>query len=409
MYYDDKDPKTLSSTVFIFLAIAGLFLVIIEGFFLKICISFFNVQVPFYPYMLFALVAMFGASFNLIPLRSFRLTYRSSTFLFYTTTFIAIDSICSLIMVCHFHLGAIGKIYGNCISTWVMAILYSVAMIRENGISIDWIRIKKAFKFSIPLLPGAYAIVAQTMVDRIILERFETIAKIGIYSIAFLLATSVNTIINAVFFVIEPKIYQIYKQADFIQQFIQLKKYLFLLVGLLVGCFVFFSRQIVFVLLGSSYMESGSLIPIICFSSFIMLGVNLYQQLILLKNRTKTMSSISIISASLGVGLNLILIPILGNYGAAITISSSALIGYVICLYIIRKAYKGDFFINHEISIGVLLLLSYPLIISIDKYSIWTTFPLKIVLFCVFVVILLKVLKIKSIAIKSYFINVLQP
>jgi O-antigen/teichoic acid export membrane protein len=408
MYYDDKDQKSLSSTVFLFLAIVGFFFVIIEGFFLNIGFSFFKVQVPFFPYMVLALIAMYGASFNLIPLRFFRITYQSSQFLIWTSTFVIIDNVCSITLIWYFHLGVAGKILGNCIAVWIMAVIYSVIMVKKNGFILDWNRIRNGFKFSLPLLPGAYAIVAQTMVDRLILERYEPIDKLGIYSIAFLLATSVNIIINSFFFVIEPKIYQLHREVDFLSQFIQLKKYLFFLVGIIVGCFILFSRQIVFILLGSKYRESSLLIPIICFSSFIALGTNLYQQLILLKNRTSTMSSISIISALSGIGLNLLLIPRIGNYGAAITISCSALIGYVICSAISRSAYKEGLSVMHELGIGATLLLSYPLVILVDKYDMWKTFAIKIVLFGMLIYVILRILKVNSGTYKAVFGNALQ-
>jgi O-antigen/teichoic acid export membrane protein len=357
--------------------------------------------------MLLALIAMYGSSFNLIPLRLLRLTYKSSNFLFYTTSCVIIDNILSVTFIWHFHLGVVGKILGNCIAVWIMAVVYSVMMVRKNGFTLDWLHVKNAFKFSLPLLPGAYAIVVQTMADRLILERFEPINKLGIYSIAFLMATSVNVVINAFFFVIEPKIYQMHKESDFLSQFIQLKKYLFLIVGVIVGCFVFFSRQIVFVLLGGKYSESAALIPIICFASFITLGTNLYQQLILLKNRTATMSSISIISAATGIGLNLLLIPYIGNYGAAFTISCSALIGYIICSSISNKAYKIPLHRINEATILVLLILSYFLIVVIDKYDMWTTFSIKILLFSVFLFLILKTLRIKIKTVEAFLKDIL--
>ena len=150
------------------------------------------------------------------------------------------------------------------------------------------------------------------------------------------------------------------------------------------------------------------LIPIICFSSFITLGTNLYQQLILLKNRTKTMSTISIISASIGVGMNLLLIPHIGNYGAAITISCSALIGYITCSTISRSAYKECLSVKHEIGIGTTLLFSYPLVVLVDKYDMWTTFAIKIVLFGLLIYVLLRILKVNSGTYKAVFENASQ-
>ena len=178
---------------------------IIIGFVLCILLSlfghrvdlFFFENVKFKNLWLVIVGTLFFNNLSLIPTVVIKAEQRIR--LFNTLTFLSfvVSTTFSFVCIIIFKQGALGYIYGTCITSGIFGIYYAHFIYKKYGFYLDFSLIRKPFKYSLPLLPSAIIDNFFNSADRFILNRFFGLSTVGLYDLANRLSSSIGSVNQA--------------------------------------------------------------------------------------------------------------------------------------------------------------------------------------------------------------------
>jgi O-antigen/teichoic acid export membrane protein len=252
-------------------------------------------------------------------------------------------------------------------------------------------------------LPGSISYILISLSDRVVLERYISLEKIGIYSVASTLALALNIVVQALYKTIEPVLFREYAGANFPS--VNAMLYKTYLCAIFIGAFgvAIFSREIFVIATSDDFLVGYKIVPGLVLS-VVIAGINIYLAMLLItENKQKYVSLVTILSGIVSIMLNLILIPFMGYYGAVITSIVSFLIVNIICHY---KIYIENRYIVSQLILMVLIVgVPYLYDYFIVSDNLLLTIIFKSALFIVFSLIALKALNISIDKIKGIFMK----
>lgn len=262
-------------------------------------------------------------------------------------------------------------------------------LVKKNTLSkISYYDQKSAIsllKFGLPLVPITALSWLNNSLPQFMLKAFVDYSSIGIYTNAVAIATTMNLIQTGFNIYWIPYVYANYKEGKITIQ--KVHKYITFLMCIL-GIFIIFSQDLIYLLLGSAYRSSKIFFPFLLLSpiSFTIaettgIGIGISKK-----------SYLNIISFSGSVGINLILsfilIPKIGIDGAAISAGFSAVFLLILKTILGEKYYRS--IPNYYQTIVSILIM---IIIAFVNYLYFEALFLKYLLFVFSLVILLFVNK----------------
>ena len=232
--------------------------------------------------------------------------------------------------------GLIAMIFAYAYDSITILVFFAIYLLKfyklgDSFFSLNYCLMKDLVMRSYPLAFASIAIIVAMRVDVIMLQNLSGPRNVGLYSAA--------TRVSELWFFLIPIILTVaFNQLEMAKENYGLFKiiagylygvmiYLSLLFALL---FYWGSNFIIEVLYGKEFLASAIIVKIHCFCG-ILVGVNsVFQKILLVKGREKMILVIHVVSAVSNIGINYLLIPSFGAYGAAIaTIVSYAFGGIV--------------------------------------------------------------------------------
>lgn len=277
----------------------------------------------------FGFILMFDATSSLF-LAKLRYLEQPKKFAIIQLTSIGVNIVFNLIFIFWFLEGnrdfGIGFVFlANLFSSAVKpALLYKE--IGKFRFIIDKVMAKAMVIFALPLLIGSFAGIINETLDRILLKKLEmgkgleyAQTQVGIYSANYKLSILITLVIQAFRYAAEPFFFAQEKNKDkdkiyskVMTYFVILVSLIFLVISLNIDVFKWFVPN-------EEFWEGLKVVPVLLIAN-IFLGIY-YNQSIWYKlaDKTKYGAYIALIGASITIGLNLVLIPIMGYMGAAWT------------------------------------------------------------------------------------------
>ncbi len=332
----EKEKQQLFGTVSVFLIIYNLLLLGIAVNFFPIFFKYFGVQIPFDPYIRLALFINAADVTGVVPLAYFRVKQKAIPFVLLTFLQILIGTGLSLYLVIHLKMGVLGRYYGLLGAGLVMLVSYFIIIWKISSLRPDMNLLKKSLVFSLPLCPTAFFTTVMNMSDRLILERYVSLSEIGIYSIGFMVANGLSILTNGIYKATEPEIYRMADKPGFKQWMLNLKRYMvFIMLG--IGCpLIILSKEIIMLLTAPNFHESFKITSLITVGMIIR-GITMPVSCCLMANyATRYLPLITLTGALTSIGINFILIPQIGIYGAGISIIISSTVMLILSLFAAR-------------------------------------------------------------------------
>lgn len=202
---------------------------------------------------------------------------------------------------------------------------------------VDW---KLYFIQLLLLFVNSLATVIYVNSDILMLGFFTSNRQVGIYSFASKIYNMVKYMINAILVVTVPRLAYILttNEGDYKKYLDSIFNVLILVLAPCVTGICMLSKQIIILVGGEQYMLGNTSLQILSFSLVFALIASIFSNCILIINRLEKRCLVgTITSAVVNVGLNIILIPIIGVTGAAITTVVAEFINMLIQRY---YAYK---------------------------------------------------------------------
>ncbi len=214
----------------------------------------------------------------------------------------------------------VGHIFvANLVSSVIVFVLLIPDFFRFH-IGFSFSLLRRMLSYAAPLLVLGLAGIANETVDRILLKYLlpENIAmyQLGIYGMCFKIAIVMSIFVQAFRYAAEPFFFSKQKDADARQTYADVMKYFVIIMTLLFLSIILY-MDVVKYFVGENFWSGLKVVPILLYSH-VFLGV-FYNLSIWYKltGQTRYGAYISLIGTLISVGLNIVLIPIIGYMGSA--------------------------------------------------------------------------------------------
>lgn len=361
--------ETFYSILFLILftnLIASFFIIIFSKF-ISATIFDNNITITF----LLAIITIIGSLNSL-----FLYFYRTFEEIKKYSVFTIVQKYLALVLVTTLILGGygvVGAAIGLLISNIILLFTMFCLILRNIGFKVpNFKHTKEYLSFSLPLIPEYLSNWVLNSSDRYLITIFLGITATAYYAPSYTLGNMLLLCLSPISFILPPALYKNYDlgNLDIVRTILKYSLKYFLAMAI-PAFFVLsvLSKQILMILTTEEIaLNAYYITPLVAFSA-ILFGVHaIYVEIILLKKKTRITGLMWTISAFINFGLNLILIPYLGLWGAAITTLIAFFFAFIVTIYYSNRWLKFDvdfsFIIKSiiaSISIMILIYLFNPL------------------------------------------------
>ena len=253
-------------------------------------------------------------------------------------------------------IGIIGIFIGTLAAEIFSICFYGYINKEYLSFKFKWEYLKRALKFSVPLLPAILSWWIDSSFGQILIGRFLSLSELGTYSLALQLASVFSLIGTALNNVWSPYLYENYRKSSFYND---VKKLFIALVSILclISCTLsLLSKEIILLLSNANYISASSYLTLLCIPMSFYLLFPIASSGISISRDTKYTGLSYITGSSLNILFLVITLPRFGVYSVPIGLGISRIITYALLSYVTKK--KVAFTLpNHIMLILIVIVL----------------------------------------------------
>jgi len=360
VYKDKKKLRELISSILgILLFFQFVFLVIglIFGESLINIIVKSSDQFTFYPFFVLVLIL----SPFMVYFEIFKYYYRNEGKLKqYATTAIStliLLTAGTLVGVVWLDLKAIGAVFGRSIGYILVIGLLLVSFIYKYGVSFNFSKSKPLLLFSLPLFVNTMIGALGYGIDKIMIERLDSLENYGIYAFALVVISVIEIWFNSINNALSPTLYKLINESinDKVREIKGLSNTIIMAVLIVLLLIIAFSIPAMELLINESFHKALPLIPILSAAFIWRVFANLTSYSIYIKKKTKYMLINQSSSLIITIVFGYLGYQILGMIGVAVGIYIVRVLEYVIMHYISQRIMKIPYDFKKFILIGLVV------------------------------------------------------
>ena len=310
---------------------------------------------------LFPLAALWMATNALfyIVLNQLRWDRRPRAYAATSVVFTLVTAAVSVALIAGFGLAIEGYLWGQGAGS-LAGLLTGLAWLRSTTrvqLTLNGEDLRHMLAFSAPLVLSSIAVYLALYVDRWLLFAWRGDEQLGIYAVAFRIASIVTLALAGVQLAITPMIYAHYQSPETPAVLRKIFRYCLLGACLLVLFASAFATEIVWVVAGRQYEAAGQAVGWLCLGT-VLANVYLFAPGLILAKRTKTIALISMMSATVNAAISYVLIPPFGAIGSALGMMAAAATSAALYVSLGERHYR----ISHDWRRSAVALLVVPAI-----------------------------------------------
>ena len=294
----------------------------------------------------------------------------------------------TIYLVVFLGVGIIGIYIAWLVTTIIFSAIGFCLTRSSYSLSFSSRRLKELLFFGVPYVPLSLAHYIMTYSDRYFLRYFSGLNEVGLYGVAYRLASVIGLLLLGFQNAWGPFVYSTYKDKGAKRVFLKTYDYVSVVV-----CFVFlalslFAKEILMVFTTRDYVEAYKVVPFIAASivaytlgGYFAIGIGIAKKSI-------HMAWGGGVAALVNLGLNFILIPPLGMIGAAIATVISFLVLGVVIMHISQRYYRVEYKFKANFAMyliaATIIIIAYKLLPSGLRFE---SIFLKLGLLTVFLVV----------------------
>jgi O-antigen/teichoic acid export membrane protein len=283
----------------------------------------------------------------------------------------------------------IGQICGSL----VFVLLLSPHIIRNLKPRFDIPLLKEMLSYSYPLIFVSVSAILLNTLDRYFLNYYSNIKEVGLYSLGFKIANTIKIlVVTSIQMAISPMLFKMMYSPDRFRFYSKYMTYFSLVTMIMILGLSLFSLEVIKVVtVDRSYWESSKIVPIICLAIFFGMLKDTSLLGLQLTKKSKIISIIIIVITLFNIGLNFILTPILGMFGASLSSLIAQACFFIVMYKIAQKHYPIPYEIRKIVTLlilgTVLLVFSYipdewsPVVRISIKSVVFISFPFLLYIF----------------------------
>jgi O-antigen/teichoic acid export membrane protein len=331
-----------------------------------------------------------------------RMAWQTTLFTIITNLITILSSIFFIVIL---RIGLIGVFLAQLLSALVGTVLAAIFM--KDWINPRWFNfnlLKDMLRYSFPLIPASLAWWIVNLSGQFFIQAYDTTSEVGLYKFGSTIASIMMLITTAFQLAWGPFSISIYKQPEakkvYAKVFI-----LYVVISAFIGVGVtLFTPEFITIFATNKYIGAIPVVGLLSFSS-ILIGVY-YIACIgpTIEKNMRPVGLATLLSAGINLGLNFLLVPILGKMGSAIsTFTSQAFI----CLFIFIYSQK-TYPIPYQFSKAITIYVFSFLLLVITPYITPFSFALNILIKFLILLLFIPLLFILKVVTFSEFDNVIR-
>lgn len=271
-------------------------------------------------------------------------------------------------------LGVLGVLAGNCISSLAFFVILTTMTVRETGLRFNWIALREMLRYTTPLLLSTVGGAILSNSDKYLIRSMGSLSAVGVYSLAQKIAGLLGELLVDPFFrTFGPHRFSIMKDANVAERLSRLLSAFVLTYGTVGLILISVAGDILRFVSAPIYWRASEIVPIISFSLLWAGLTYIFQTGLMYAKRTRPLFLISLLSNVSVLAFNILLVPRLDYYGAAISYLLSNIGATLATYWLAQRAWR----INYNFWALYRIIPSFAvaaiLIICIDRATIGLT------------------------------------
>lgn len=291
-----------------------------------------------------------------VPMILLRLKEKAIKYSVISISKLFITLIFTILFVVYFKKSVLGVYEATLIGEIAGFLFIFSDIVKNSKIKLEFERFWQMVLYGWPLLLASVSTVLLNSFDRYSLNYLTNLDTVGTYSLAFRIANTIKIVfISSIQLSLVPILYKKLGDSDHKRFYAKSLNYSTLIVMFLILFISVFSLEIVKVFSSNrSYWEAANIIPILSVSMvFVLMKENIMIALQITKS-SATMGVLIATAAIFNLGLNILLIPLFGLYGSAVSTLLSQILMFTLFYLVANKKYP----IPYELKNISLLIIS---------------------------------------------------
>lgn len=371
---DNHKIKRFYGTLVTFNFLSGLLFTLFGLVFKEILIKFFFEGISFYPIIFIAIITLIFDSLHTMHQSILQGIQSGKKLTIINIIFFFISIVLKLIFIAWFKLGAVGFLYAQLI-VYALYSFFIIIDLKKNNMfefTIDFIILKEALSYSIPIMPHNLSSSIATFMSRIFLNINSTLATVGVYSVASQFGMLIDTIQASVNKAFLPWFYENMNIGDenSKKEVVNLSYLLMKFYSIVYMTIGMFSQEIILFMTNKKYIMAWTTIPLLVMGYSIKSMYYFYVDILFFYKQASKKIFIATLSGSISdVIIAYILIPKLGMYGAAIAFVIARIITVIIV-----KLFSKKYDIGYSILKMIRIIVPSLVLMMLGLYFSYTRF-----------------------------------
>jgi O-antigen/teichoic acid export membrane protein len=369
--------KQFYGTVITFIFISGLIFLILGLLFHNIFVSYFFMNISFFPIVLMAMITIPFVSLHVIHQNILQGRQQGKKLTIINLVVFGIQVCLNLFFIGVLKFGAIGVLLATLVTNVGYSIYMLIDLIKTNLIvfCLDIKILKEALKYSIPIMPHNLSTSIATFASRVFINNRGSLESVGLFSVASQFGTIVDVVQSSVNQAFAPWFYDMMnnKSEDTYREIVKLSHLLIIFYSLLYMVIGLFSQEVIILMTNKRYIMSWTVIPILVVAFSVKSIYYFYINILFYyKDAAKKIFIATVIGSFSDVIIAFFLVPLFGMYGAAISFLIAKIIVVSIVVLMSRKYNNIGYKITSMVKTIVpsLLFMGSGLYFSYTKYLI---------------------------------------
>jgi O-antigen/teichoic acid export membrane protein len=235
-------------------------------------------------------------------------------------------------------MGVEGVLIANLISTTVIAAYLAVGTVRDVGFAFSWPMARGLIRYGAPLVLVEIGSFVISFSDRYFIRGFESLEAVGLYSLAYRFAILISVFVASPFGQIwAAKSMEMWGKPNSEKFFGDTFRYFnAVLLAVTVGI-ALFTTDVIRFLSDPAFASAGEIVPLLAFA-YVFFAYRQFSYIgIYISKKSEWAAAATWVSVGLVLGLNMLLIPRMGAYGAAIATLSAFAVEFVLTMLVSQR------------------------------------------------------------------------
>ncbi len=287
-------------------------------------------------------------------------------------------SLLSALFVLGFDMGVIGLLWGGVLGYAVGIIAGLPGVVHDYKLGFDWKKLREMMAYSSPLLIMQIGLLTTNFFDRWAIRSLMSLDDVGVYGVGYRFASIIQIIFIGLQSSISPLILTYYRESSTPAEIAKI----FRIFSTFALCFLLFlgifAREVVALTTASGYHQAYQCIfPLALMMIFYAFDV--FSPGIEISKKTRVRAILCVMGAVLNIGLNYLLIPLLGIAGASIASMLAALAVLMGSISVSQRLY----FVPYTFRKPILALLGVSILVILFEWvpsglPVWGWISLKV-------------------------------